>query len=76
VVELNRRLVAGYLHFKDDPKIQEIKNKVMTYNQLLKYHGLKDHQVNKTALGGCRAAGLLVYRVVLLVLWSIIGLPG
>ncbi|CAG8570949.1 879_t:CDS:2 [Ambispora gerdemannii] len=76
VVELNRRFVAGYMHFKDDPRVQEIKQQVMTYNQLLKYHGLKDHQVNKKVLGGRRSAGLLIYRVFLLFFWSVLGLPG
>ncbi|CAG8482124.1 10324_t:CDS:2 [Paraglomus occultum] len=76
VVELNRRFVEGYLHFKDDPRVQEIRNKVMKYNRLLKDYGLKDHQVNKTALGGGRAAGLLIYRILILSVWTILGLPG
>ncbi|CAG8502417.1 6821_t:CDS:2 [Paraglomus brasilianum] len=76
VVELNRRFVEGYLHFKDDPRVQEIRNKVMQYNQLLKDYGLKDHQVNKTGLGGGRAAGLLLYRILILSVWTILGLPG
>ena len=48
----------------------------MKYNQLLKDYGLKDHQVNKTALGGGRAAGLLMYRILILSVWTILGLPG
>ncbi|KAG9290933.1 hypothetical protein G9A89_011083 [Geosiphon pyriformis] len=76
VVELNRRFVAGYNHFKDDPRVQDIREKVMAYNQLLKYHGLKDHQVNKKVLGGKRTAGLFLYRIFLLFTWSILGLPG
>jgi glycerol-3-phosphate O-acyltransferase/dihydroxyacetone phosphate acyltransferase len=48
----------------------------MEYNKLLKYHGLKDHQVNKLSMGGTRAAGLLFYRVMLLATWGILGLPG
>jgi glycerol-3-phosphate O-acyltransferase / dihydroxyacetone phosphate acyltransferase len=64
------------MQFKDDPRIQEMNNKVMTYNQLLKYHGLKDHQVNRTALGKLRAFALFVYRLLLLAMWAIIGFPG
>ncbi|CAG8498658.1 4725_t:CDS:2, partial [Dentiscutata heterogama] len=35
-----------------------------------------DHQVNTSAIGGPRAAGLLLYRIMLLTTWSILGLPG
>ncbi|CAI2163339.1 6790_t:CDS:2 [Funneliformis geosporum] len=76
IVELNRRFVAGYEHFKDDPRVQEMRKHIMEYNKLLKYHGLKDHQVNRSAMGGTRAAGLLFYRVILLATWGILGLPG
>ncbi|CAG8635122.1 10816_t:CDS:2 [Cetraspora pellucida] len=76
IVELNRRFIAGYEHFKDEPRVQDIRKRIMAYNQLLKYYGLKDHQVNKSAIGGPRAAGLLLYRIILLTTWSILGLPG
>ncbi|CAG8569802.1 2043_t:CDS:10 [Funneliformis mosseae] len=76
IVELNRRFVAGYEHFKDNPRVQEMRKHIMEYNKLLKYHGLKDHQVNRSAMGGTRAAGLLFYRVILLATWGILGLPG
>ena len=76
VIELNRRFVDGYMKFKNDPRVQEMNKKVMIYNQLLKYHGLKDHQVNRTALGKGRALILFVYRLLLLTVWTIIGLPG
>ncbi|CAG8554727.1 11358_t:CDS:2 [Dentiscutata erythropus] len=76
IVELNRRFIAGYEHFKDEPRVQDIRKRIATYNQLLKYYGLKDHQVNTSAIGGPRAAGLLLYRIMLLTTWSILGLPG
>ncbi|RHZ59343.1 hypothetical protein Glove_364g45 [Diversispora epigaea] len=76
IVELNRRFIAGYEYFKDDSRVQEMRKQVIAYNKLLNYYGLKDHQVNKTAIGGPRAAGLLLYRVMLLTTWSILGLPG
>ncbi|CAG8537386.1 2140_t:CDS:10 [Funneliformis mosseae] len=76
VIELNRRFVAGYMKFKDDPRVKEMNEKVMAYNQLLKYHGLKDHQVHRTALGGIRAFTLLIYRLLVLIIWAIIGFPG
>ncbi|CAG8769313.1 19316_t:CDS:2, partial [Racocetra persica] len=70
IVELNRRFIAGYEHFKDEPRVQDIRQRIMAYNQLLKYYGLKDHQVNKSAIGGPRAAGLLLYRIILLTTWK------
>lgn len=76
VVELNRRFAIGYDKFKDEPKVLELLQKVLAYNQLLKYHGLRDHQVNKTALGGTRAFGLLLYRVALLTVWGLLAFPG
>ncbi|CAJ0927629.1 14066_t:CDS:2 [Entrophospora sp. SA101] len=51
-------------------------NAIMAYNQLLKYHGLKDHQVNKTVEDGCRVLFLLIYRIIVLTIWIILGLPG
>ncbi|KAL1916529.1 uncharacterized protein VTP21DRAFT_5720 [Calcarisporiella thermophila] len=76
VVELNRRLVYGYNLFKDEPKVKELKHKVSAYNQLLKYHGLKDHQVQKAALHGGHALSLLIYRMFWLAFWGILSLPG
>ncbi|CAG8435904.1 6891_t:CDS:10 [Diversispora eburnea] len=76
IVELNRRFIAGYEYFKDDSRVQEMRKQVIAYNKLLNYYGLKDHQVNRTAIGGPRAAGLLLYRVMLLTTWSSLGLPG
>ncbi|CAG8793252.1 37103_t:CDS:2, partial [Racocetra persica] len=76
VMELNRRFVSGYMNFKDDPRVQKMNKEVMAYNQLLKYYGLKDHQVQKTAHGEFRALFLLLQRIFLLMLWSILGFPG
>lgn len=50
VVELNRRLIAGYLEYKDDPKIQQLKVKVLKYNRRLQDLGIKDHQVGGASM--------------------------
>lgn len=75
VVELNRRFVAGYMHFKDNPKVVDAKEKVMHYNTLLRYHGLRDHQVNI-----CRtrreAVLLLISRVIQMIFLTCLALPG
>ena len=45
VVELNRRLLEGYTHFKDEPRVQELRKGVLKYNRLVRDLGLRDHQV-------------------------------
>ncbi|CAG8532813.1 21595_t:CDS:2 [Cetraspora pellucida] len=76
VIDLDRRLINGYIKFKDDSKVQETYKKVKEYDQLLKNYGLKDYQVQKTTIGKFRAITLLLYRSFLLVLCSILALPG
>lgn len=46
VVELNKRFLQGYLHFKDEPKVQKLREDVLKYNRLLRDLGLRDHQVS------------------------------
>lgn len=75
VVELNRRFVAGYMHFKDNPKVIEAKDKVMHYNTQLRYHGLRDHQVN-IRMTRRHAIGMLISRLVQMVFLSCLALPG
>ncbi|KAG0201575.1 hypothetical protein BGX33_010240 [Mortierella sp. NVP41] len=75
VVELNRRFVAGYMHFKDNPKVIEAKDKVMHYNTQLRYHGLRDHQVNIRTTRR-HAIGLLISRLVQMIFLSCLALPG
>ncbi|KAI9283454.1 hypothetical protein BC943DRAFT_280969, partial [Umbelopsis sp. AD052] len=76
VVDLNRRFVIGYNIYKDDPKVIELQHKVLAYNQLIKYHGLKDHQVPKTNLRRRETFALLSYRLMLFSVWGILAFPG
>ncbi|ORE11660.1 hypothetical protein BCV72DRAFT_283866 [Rhizopus microsporus var. microsporus] len=76
VVDLNRRFLIGYNFFKDDPKVIELQQKVLAYNQLLKYHGIKDHQVLKTRNNGARMLWLLVKRIFVLAILSLLAFPG
>ncbi|KAJ5133730.1 hypothetical protein N7526_005095 [Penicillium atrosanguineum] len=39
VVELNRRLVKGYNHFKDDPRIVNLRKSIVNYNKQLRILG-------------------------------------
>ncbi|TIA75270.1 hypothetical protein E3P91_00530 [Wallemia ichthyophaga] len=76
VVELNRRLIAGYLDYKDEPKIQQLKAKVLRYNRRLKDLGIRDHQVDSAARSPLKSATLLFYRIELLMVWGALALPG
>ena len=76
VVELNRRFILGYLKFRNEPKIEKVRQDVMRYNVKLRYAGLRDHQVERATRAGWWSLGLLAYRVSLLGLWGGLALPG
>ncbi|KAG2225551.1 hypothetical protein INT45_013662 [Circinella minor] len=76
VVDLNRRFLIGYNLFKDDPKVIDLQQRVLAYNQMIKYHGIKDHQVSKTDLGGKRTVALLMERIFILTLLTLWAFPG
>ncbi|KAJ4487991.1 glycerol-3-phosphate O-acyltransferase [Lentinula aciculospora] len=76
VVELNRRLLEGYTHFKNEPRIQKLRQDVLKYNRLLRDLGLRDHQVPRAQKASWKTLGLLTYRVGLLIVWTIFALPG
>lgn len=44
-MELNRRLLEGYNHFKDEPRVQKLREDVLKYNRMIRDLGLRDHQV-------------------------------
>ena len=54
VVELNRRLLEGYVHFKDEPRVEKLRADVLKYNRRVRDLGLRDHQVSKTYQCYCR----------------------
>jgi len=76
VVELNRRLLEGYTHFKDEPRIQKLRQDVLKYNRLLRDLGLRDHQVPRAQKASWKILGLFIYRIGLLIVWTIFALPG
>ncbi|KAI7869024.1 hypothetical protein BDF14DRAFT_1981658 [Spinellus fusiger] len=76
VVDLNRRFLIGYTLFKDDLKVIDLQQRVLAYNQLLKYHGIQDHQVSKTDLGGRHTLTLLLERFFFLIVLGLWGFPG
>lgn len=76
VVELNRRFLLGYKHFENDPRLIELARKVQAYNNMLKYFGIRDHQVERTGTTRTSAAKLLLYRLVKLICLSALGFPS
>lgn len=76
VVELNRRLVKGYTHFKDDPRIVQLKKFVGDYNKQLRLLGIRDHQVDYAKFSIIQVVFTLIYRVLKLATLAIGTLPG
>ncbi|TFK29910.1 glycerol-3-phosphate O-acyltransferase [Coprinopsis marcescibilis] len=76
VIELNRRLLEGYNEFKDEPRVQKLRADVLKYNRLVRDLGLRDHQVPRAQRAGWKTFGLLTYRLLLLLVWTVLALPG
>ncbi|KAL2075344.1 hypothetical protein VTL71DRAFT_287 [Oculimacula yallundae] len=76
VVELNRRLVKGYTHYKDDPRIVALKKSVTAYNKQLRYLNIRDHQVDYANFSIPKVIFLLFYRLGKISVLSIGVIPG
>ncbi|KAI9375294.1 hypothetical protein BJX61DRAFT_169231 [Aspergillus egyptiacus] len=76
VVELNRRLVKGYSHFQNDPRIVSLRKSIADYNKQLRLLGIRDHQVEYAKFSFVKVIATLIYRLGKLVLLSIGTLPG
>lgn len=76
VVELNKRFIEGYLHYQHEPRIIELRTKIIAYNRLLRDMGLADHQVERATNRSVKSGVLLIYRTGLLLWWSALALPG
>ena len=76
VVELNRRLVKGYTHYKDDPRIMNLKKSVNAYNKKLWLLGVRDHQVEYAKFSVTKVVFTLLYRLSKLAIMAVGTLPG
>lgn len=76
VVELNRRLVKGYTHYKDDPRVVHLKKNVMDYHRQLMALNVRDHQLQYAKFSILHVTGMLLYRITKLLLLSAGVLPG
>lgn len=77
IVEMNRRLINGFLKYHEHPKIQSIKNKVMKYNEMLRSMNIPDHLVSnsqeKSKLACLFELAIKGFEVTLL---TLLALPG
>lgn len=68
--------MEGYLHFKDEPRVAALRKSVLHYNRSLRDLGLRDHQVERASNFKKRSLAMLIYRLSLLLVWSLLALPG
>jgi glycerol-3-phosphate O-acyltransferase/dihydroxyacetone phosphate acyltransferase len=73
---MNRKLITGYTHYKDHPRIIQLKKNVIQYNKKLKQLGLRDHQVEVAARNSLENSGILLFRVLKLLFLFSLSLPG
>lgn len=76
VVDLNRKLIVGYNHFKHDPRVIRLHDKILLYNRQLYRLGLRDHQVQSLQYSRFMILYKLVYRCCKLFLLALGALPG
>ncbi|KAI9249687.1 hypothetical protein BDA99DRAFT_445458 [Phascolomyces articulosus] len=76
VVELNRHFVAGWVRFKEDPRLVALTRKVKLYNDTLSFLGIRDHQVDKLNITPVRASLLLMRRLLKLIVLAGLGTPS
>ena len=76
VVELSKRFMEGYLHYQHEPRIIELRKRVIAYNRLLRDMGIADHQVERASNRSFKSLLLLVYRTGLLLWWGLLSFPG
>ena len=76
VVELNRRLVKGYTHYRDDPRIIDLKKGILKYNKQLMALNVRDHQLAYAKFSIFHVVGTLLYRLGKLMVLSAGVLPG
>lgn len=75
-IEMNRRLVAGYTHYKDHPRIIHLRDAVVNYNRNLSHLGILDHQVEYVTMSFFTIARKLLYRSLKLSILLLGSLPG
>lgn len=76
VVKLNRHFVLLWAKLKGDPSLELIVRKVKYYNDMLRFFGIRDHQVEKLNITPVKAAIQLTKRVSKLIAMACLGTPA
>lgn len=77
IVEMNRRLLQGYLHYKNTPEIQKLKDEIMDYNETLKSMKVPDHLVGKAIVRSKISILIeLIQTFTQVLILGILALPG
>ena len=76
VVELNRRFILGYNKFKNEPRVQDLKRRVVEYNNDLYALGIRDHQLTSLKFSALEVTSVFLYRLAKLLLLTLFSLPG
>ncbi|EPX71056.1 glycerol-3-phosphate O-acyltransferase [Schizosaccharomyces octosporus yFS286] len=76
VVDLNRKLITGYNHFKKDPRVIRLHDRILLYNRQLYRLGIRDHQVQGLRYSRLLILYKLVYSCCKLFLLALGALPG
>lgn len=75
-LELNRRMITGYTHFKDNPDIQRLVKDVADFDKRLRYLHIRDHQLANAKFGKPQIIYNLITRSIKLIVLSILSIPG
>lgn len=76
VVKLNCHFVSLWAKMKGDPRLDQISRKVKYYNDMLRFFGIRDHQVEKLDITPLKASVQLIKRVVKLICMAGLGAPA
>ncbi|KAI7891092.1 uncharacterized protein EV154DRAFT_420998 [Mucor mucedo] len=76
VVKLNSHFVSLWAKLKGDPSLDIIVRKVKSYNDMLTFFGIRDHQVEKLNVTPIKASILLVKRIAKLIAMAGLGTPS
>ena len=76
VIEINRRLVKGYVQYKQNPQIEELSKAISSYTRQLRLLGLRDHQLECARFSIIWVVSTLLYRISKLGILAIGTLPG
>lgn len=76
VVKLNSHFVSLWSKLKGQPSLHTIVRKIKSYNDMLTFFGIRDHQVDKLNITPIKASILLMKRLCKLIIMAGLGAPS